>query len=328
MARSWGPWTEVKLDALRNYLAAFTLASSRARGTLYFDLFAGAAENESRRDHRRIVGSPLLAAGTTPAFSKLVLCELQQRHADQLRQRIAQEHPGLDVEVLGGDCNETIPVWLARADPGWRYAPAFAFLDQYAAEISWATIESLAKYKAADRTKVELWILFADGLVPRGAYGGIDGPVLDEFATRMDEMFGTRYWRVIRRGRVDGLLAPADFRAELVNLMRWRLEKDLHYRTTLPLSFVNERGTPLYTMIFATDHDVGSRIMKSVFAGAERALEDMQSQARIRRKREREEERGVYALFDDPGSQTAASVSPTFQAPRLPWEHPSAGEDR
>lgn len=56
--RSWGWWTEQKLDVLADYLAAFTKASMRAGTTVYLDLFAGQAQNVSRsRDEHVIRGS-------------------------------------------------------------------------------------------------------------------------------------------------------------------------------------------------------------------------------------------------------------------------------
>jgi hypothetical protein len=45
--RGWGPWSRIKLDALEDYVNAFTSASSRTR-TLYLDLFAGAPQNFER----------------------------------------------------------------------------------------------------------------------------------------------------------------------------------------------------------------------------------------------------------------------------------------
>jgi hypothetical protein len=46
--RSWGWWTEQKLDILGDYLAAFTTACKRAGQTVYLDLFAGQPDNVER----------------------------------------------------------------------------------------------------------------------------------------------------------------------------------------------------------------------------------------------------------------------------------------
>ena len=61
MAREWGFWTRGKLQMLRDYLDAFTTASKSSQEILYFDLFAGQAENTERFTKEPIKGSPWVA---------------------------------------------------------------------------------------------------------------------------------------------------------------------------------------------------------------------------------------------------------------------------
>jgi three-Cys-motif partner protein len=70
--RGWRPWSRIKLDALEDYLAAFTKASQIARGTVYLDLFAGAFKNKDRLTGAPIMGSPYRALSVEPEFSKIV----------------------------------------------------------------------------------------------------------------------------------------------------------------------------------------------------------------------------------------------------------------
>lgn len=327
MARTWGKWTEVKLDALSSYLHGFTTASKSARGTLYLDLFAGTPENYLRDDRRRLVGSAARALEVQPRLSKMIFCELEPG-ASQLRTSLTESYPDRvgDFEVVPGDCNVTMPRVLSRLDSGWRFAPAFAFIDQYSAEVRWETISSLARFKNADRNKVELWLFFGDGLIPRGAHTRGDEPAHPEFLERVDRMFGTTQWRELKRGRDEGLLEGHQLRSELVNLMRWRLEHDLGYATTLPLEVCNSRGAPIYTMIFATDHPAGDRIMKYILGNAERELREMRRRAKLRRLDEREEEDGVASLFtaeslyapDEPEDVREPSLGPALR----PWRYP------
>jgi hypothetical protein len=62
--------------------------------------------------------------------------------------------------------------------------------------------------------------------------------------------------------------------------MRWRLERVLGYRFTADLDVVNERGAHLYHMIFATDHDAGTRIMTALYRKAAGDFPQMRRQAR------------------------------------------------
>ena len=80
--RSWGWWTEQKLDILGDYLAAFTRASTTAGTTVYLDLFAGQAQNISRsRTEHLIRGSARRALETKPPFTVLRFFELASRAA-------------------------------------------------------------------------------------------------------------------------------------------------------------------------------------------------------------------------------------------------------
>lgn len=69
-ARSWGWWTEQKLDILGDYLSAFTRASTKSSQTVYLDLFAGQAQNVSRsRGEHPIRGSVRRAMDAQPPFT-------------------------------------------------------------------------------------------------------------------------------------------------------------------------------------------------------------------------------------------------------------------
>ena len=50
--RSWGWWTEQKLDILGDYLVAFTKASTTAHASVYLDLFAGQARERQPQPQR------------------------------------------------------------------------------------------------------------------------------------------------------------------------------------------------------------------------------------------------------------------------------------
>jgi three-Cys-motif partner protein len=209
--RSWGYWTEHKLSMLADYLPRFTTASSRARTTVYLDLFAGDIENISMITGEAIPGSPKVALDTAPPFGKVVLFELPTE-ATRLRKQLQEDYPGRDFAVYPGDCNTSIDTALRDLAP-LASAPTFAFIDQYAAEIHWTTLVKLARFKRRSPYKVELWILFAASMLPRGL-GQDDPDRVAEFASRITAMYGTPVWRVIHDARQDGRLTAADMRYE------------------------------------------------------------------------------------------------------------------
>ncbi len=277
--RSWGSWTEVKLDALERYLPAFGRAASvKAQGrTLYLDLFAGQTMNISRASGLVIPGSAERALSAQPPLRKVVLCELNESNVATLQQ-LRQRHAARDVTVLSGDCNLTLPRYLEdlkRRDPGWQQAPAFAFIDQFSAELHWSTLEALARFKDLTkvRSKVELWLYFGDSFVPRGLM--LRSQFNEGYAERVDAMFGGQEWRELLAARWEESLDGAGFKSEMVNLLRWKLEHDLGYAKTIQLEMVRESGHGLYSMIFATDNPTGDKIMSQVLARSESEMNNM-----------------------------------------------------
>lgn len=330
-ARKWGPWTEAKLDALESYLQGFTRASAKARRTLYLDLLSGSATNVHRQTGLPIRNSVERALSITPPFSRVVACELNTASAQDLRVKLSTQFHGRDFVVLEGDCNVEIPRYLNQlsgADPGWRQAPAFAFIDQFSAEIWWDTLVQIAGFREPNwrgvHRKTELWLLFGDSFIPRGL-SGVDGdpskPVKPEYADRVDRMYGTEQWRDILCGRQRGLLSTSEWRLELVNLMRWRLEHDLNYSVTIPLAVPRDTGQVLYHMIFATDEQVGDRIMTQVLRNADKALAQMRRHTKVNQLNANA---GLFDVESQHLAPDAREASFSLQPPLWPWKLPDS----
>ncbi len=99
---------------------------------------------------------------------------------------------------------------------------------------------------------------------------------------RANRLFGTTAWRRVYELRVAGAISAEQARAEYVNLMRWRLERDLGYRWTHPFEIKNTIGGTLYHMIFATDNQAGTEIMQAIYANAASDFPEMLQEARDR----------------------------------------------
>lgn len=294
--RAWGFWTKEKLDLLRRYLDAFTTASKSQKEILYLDLFAGQAENYDRISGDPISGSARIALEVDdPKFTRLRFFELEP-HAGELESRLLTDFPGRDVKVHPGDCNSMITEALAEIGR-FNWAPSFAFIDPNGPHVHWATLDALAQFKKPGSTKIELWTLFPHGMFTRLL--PVSGEVRPEDVNVLTLMFGTEEWRFIYDARLNGSITPARAREEYVNLFRWRLETILAYKRTHALELMNERGRPLYDMIFASDHQAGDRIMAHLYNAAAAELPLMRKAALDQRKRMGEDERGVLRLFED-----------------------------
>lgn len=318
--RDWGYWTEQKLEILQAYLPAFTSAAkNRASGkTVYLDLFAGGTENISRTSGEEISGSPRVALNTEPPFTKVILFELAQ-NASRLESELVGNYPDRDITVVQGDCNamvEKVLDSLHADDLGW--APTFALVDQYAAEVTWATLEKLAAHKKGSRFKTELWLLFAHAMLPRGLGGEAAGDG-SRYSDRVDAMYGTTQWRAAHQARHFKLLTAAALRTELVNLMRWRLEEDLGYDKTHTFDMKNTTGSPLYTMIFATDNQAGDDIMSAIYAKAAQRQPVMRQEAKDAKRERSEKESGVMHLFALPDAEPEPAPGYEHIPPESPY---------
>jgi three-Cys-motif partner protein len=325
-ARAWGFWTEHKLDILTAYLNGFTSAAkNKASSTVYLDLFAGQAQNESRLTGLPIDGSAVRALRATPPLSTVVLFELPPKAA-ALRAKLTVEFPGRDIRVLEGDCNARIDAALAGLSR-LRWAPTFAFIDQQGTEIRWETLVKLAEHKRGSNYKVELWLLVAHAQLPRGL--GVRRETDEAFATRVDAMLGCTDWREAYRARIDGELDGTQFRAELTNWMRWRLEQTLGYRHTHAFELRNVSGSPVYSMVFATDNDAGNRIMSHLYGQAAKEHPRMREEALAARSAKREEETGEGGLFPPMVRESTIPPEKLYRPgpPRLPYRRErSAGQ--
>lgn len=174
----------------------------------------------------------------------------------------------------------------------------FAFVDQYAAEVHWVTLEKLAAFKrgSGSKFKAEMWLLFAHSMLPRGLAGD-DPDAVAAFGGRIDAMYGCHDWAEAYEDRREGILTPRELRFELVNLMRWRLENTLGYKITHSFEMLNTKGVPIYTMLFATDNDAGNSIMSSIYRKAAQRQPEMRAQAVAAKLARKEEEEGLGGLF-------------------------------
>ncbi|MGC4112104.1 MAG: three-Cys-motif partner protein TcmP [Nocardioides sp.] len=242
MPRLWGRWTQIKLEAIENYIRAFTTVAQRARVTLYLDLFGGRPQNFAREDLTSFRGSALRAALVTPPFSRIIVSELDASAAAEQATALSA-FPGGRATVLVGDCNVVMPDALKALPQEFRFAPTFALIDQFSAEVQWETLRFLSEYKAPSaRTKVELMMYFGGSFMVRGLRGP-NGRVNQGYARRLDALYGNERWRMVLAAGDDGVLTPSDVQEELANTMRWQLEEELGYNDPAALDRQHQRDT-------------------------------------------------------------------------------------
>lgn len=321
MTEGWGGWwTEAKLEILRKYLHGFNLASTTAGGTVYLDLFAG-LPTHTRPDNATVHdGSTTIALETLPGFNRLIFWELEPTAA-KLRSALQTARPTDNRwSVINGDCNATIDKGL-RQSSTFQWAPTFAFIDPKGLDVAWTTIQRLAEWRNG-KTKVELWILLPEPAMERVL--GLKGVRGRNTAAQLTSLYGCEDWIAIHERRRSNEYTAERTRAEYVNLLRWRLQQELGYKITHPLTLTNAGGSPVYTMVFATDHPVGGDIMHDIYSHAHvHEIPQLRSLALAHRAQAQQNAAGILHLFETPPPQVEASEYQHTQ----PWEPPERQSD-
>lgn len=199
-----------------------------------------------------------------------------------------------------------------------RWAPTFAFIDPKGLDVAWTTLEQLSKWRREPKgRKTELWILLPEPALSRVL--GLQGVRGQSSADQLTNLYGCDDWIAIHQRRRSEEFNPDQTRAEFVNLLRWRLEQALGYRTTHALQLHNVSNQPVYTMVFATDADVGGTIMRDIYDHAlVHEIPILRAHALSVRSAKREREKGLARLFDL--GQPAVPSSRYEDA--APWEPP------
>jgi three-Cys-motif partner protein len=196
-----GDWTEQKLAILMQYLQRYNTALKNQPFTrVYVDAFAGTGYRMRRRQEYKVPdlfeevdehdpqellkGSARLALEVEPAFHRYIFVESDAAKIAEL-EKLRDEHPARakSVDIVQSDANEFIRCYCASQD--WQGQRAVMFLDPFATEVSWNTVERIAQTKAID-----MWLLFPLMAVNRLLANDPQKACRD----RLDKVFGTHEW--------------------------------------------------------------------------------------------------------------------------------------
>lgn len=274
-----GNWSDRKLKALAEYLHSYTTALKKTSFRLvYIDAFAGAGlrpvprkesddyllfsdEEGTKENPTYRHGSPLIALKNQPPFHEFIFVERDVDSITKLKSEVASmsETKGKAVQFIQGDANEKL-LGITRSD--WRSRRAVAFLDPFALDVHWRTIEAIAKTQAID-----MWLLFpamaVNRMLPR------NGEIPSAWENRLNRLFGEEDWkRVFYQQPMDtdmfGELFPTSkthrIFEDLSAYVTQRLSTVFEKAHQSPLVLKNSTGSPLFLLCFASGNPRGARI--------------------------------------------------------------------
>jgi three-Cys-motif partner protein len=182
-----GEHTQEKLQALRDYLPAYTTALGRRFTLYYIDAFAGTGECDITvaGTKLRVPGSASIAIDCKPPFHKMVFIE---KAASRIRalEKLSRAAKDRDIAVVRDDANAAVPAHLAALRRSDR---AVILLDPYGMTVDWTTLAKIAASKLAD-----VWYLFPlSGLYRQAAK---DSRSIDAFKeASLTRIMGPHDWK-------------------------------------------------------------------------------------------------------------------------------------
>lgn len=267
-----GPWTIEKLDILERYLDAYTTAlKDQPFKLMYLDAFAGRGrialpgdEDEDDEAVRAFVtGSTERAVRVNDkSFDRLIFVEKDPNQCAEL-DKLHAAHPGRDIAVENSEAN----AFLSGLDENWQQWRGVLFLDPFATEVEWATIEKIAGFNALDT-----WILFPVSAIARMLPRlRRPGDISAQWVTRLNRVYGDETWQgLYRESRQQNLFGHAEHERDpgvggFLAIYKNKLDK-LFGKRFLEQSrtLKNSRNSPLFEFLFCVGSPRGTPLAKRI----------------------------------------------------------------
>ena len=280
--RTYGSGATIeKLDAHRRYADAYTKAlenqpSKDERFTLhYVDAFAGRGEVLLRGSAEVVPGSAVQALNTVKRrFDQLLLIDIDPANCDRLEEIVAERGDGNRAEVKRGDANLELPKfcsWLGGPQGGM--ARAFVFIDPYAMQVSWETIEAIAATKRAD-----MLMLFPLMAVRRNAKT-MAWPT-QEHSIALTKFYGDDSWRSLYSQSGTRVVREGGDKA-IIKCYVERLDSIFERVVDPGRTLGSADDGSLFTMLFGASNPNGAEVAARIAQGVFNAATGVQARMRL-----------------------------------------------
>jgi three-Cys-motif partner protein len=260
-------WTQDKLDRVRKYLAAYsTIMKKRPFRYAYIDGFAGTGYHELKTDESEcgslfaeleepavaefLDGSARMALQVEPRFHRYIFIEKSRKKTAEL-EKLRDQFPdkAADIIIEKAEANAYLQKLCAKP---WKDRRAVLFIDPFGMQLSWETLDAIAKTQAIDT-----WILIPVSAVNRLLKR--DGDIPPSWRRRLDTMFGETAWFDVffPEQRLPLLDEDATIRRKVADpeligkYFNQRLESIFAGVAPNPYTLKNTQGAPLFLLCFA-----------------------------------------------------------------------------
>jgi three-Cys-motif partner protein len=263
-----GYWSEIKLDIIKEYAAAYSMILSSQKQPslihLYIDAFAGAGLHKSKTTGDFVPGSPMNAILVKPPFREYHFIDLDAQKVSALEAMAKQRK---DVHIHHGDCNRILLETVlpkARFEDYWR---ALCILDPYGLHLDWKVIAEAGRMRSVD-----IFLNFPVADINRNVLWRDRKGVTAEQMHRMSVFWGDDTWKeaAYRPSRQMSLLGPPDeekaSNTAVAEAFRKRLKEVAGFRhVPEPIAMRNSHNAIVYYLFFASQKPVAEEIVRDIF---------------------------------------------------------------
>ncbi len=258
-----GSWSEIKLEIIKKYAAAYSGILARQRGLhhVYIDAFAGAGRHVSRSTGDFVPGSPLNALLVQPPFTEYFLIDLAPDKVMSLREIVGER---ADVHILSGDCNALL---VDDVFPRVRYQDfrrGLCLLDPYGLNLDWRVMAM-----AGEMGSLEMFLNFPVLDMNRNVFWRDPDRVDPADVARMTRFWGDDSWRAVMystTGNLFGWPEKSGDNDTIVQAFQDRLKTAARFKHVPdPLPMRNSKGNTIYYLFFASQNPTGDKIVKDIF---------------------------------------------------------------
>src|ERR1700733_11083015 len=142
-----GNWSELKLEIVEKYGAAYTSAFRNATNLrkYYIDAFSGAGLHVSKRTKRQVEGSLARALKVTPPFDGFYFIDMDADKTAHLQKLCGSKS---NVHIHTGDANSYLTRELMPTIQFQKFNRALCLLDPYGLHLNWEVMLQAGKSMA------------------------------------------------------------------------------------------------------------------------------------------------------------------------------------
>jgi len=265
-----GLWTEIKLQIIREYAAAYTTIlkeQSWCKGYAYIDAFAGVGQFVSKSDlDRLIIGSPLNALNITNKFTEYHFIDIDSDKIRSLRELTADRSERKAIHFYAGDANIIVKRDIIPKFQYDSYKRALCILDPYGVDIEWQTIATIGQTKTMD-----VYLNFPLMDINRNAARKVIELSDANQGEKLTKIWGDDSWKdlayiVQERLFDEPILVKIRGNETLKRGFMGRLKNIAGFSyVPEPILMRNRQGGPLYFLFFASHKPVAQSIAQDIF---------------------------------------------------------------